>query len=147
MQLTFENDNLLSALQLLQGVASGRNTLPVLSNVLIEASDGNIECVATDLEVGIKIKVKGDIQEEGAITISAKKLGDMVKELPKDEPIRFSTTANDRVQISCGEGTYKIVGLPSDEFPQLPSVDSDSIAVDGKMLRDVIRKTEICCCD
>ncbi|MDE0682904.1 MAG: DNA polymerase III subunit beta, partial [Candidatus Poribacteria bacterium] len=57
MELTFEKYDLLHALQVLQGVASGRNVLPILSNVLIQATDGNIECVATDLEVGIKIKV------------------------------------------------------------------------------------------
>ena len=61
MELTFEKDDLLQALQVLQGVASGRTTLPILSNVLIQAADGKIECIATDLEVGIKIKVEGII--------------------------------------------------------------------------------------
>jgi len=72
MELTFEKDDLLESLQVLQGVASGRNTLPILSNVLIHAEDGTIECIATDLEVGIRIKVEGVITEEGAITVSAK---------------------------------------------------------------------------
>ena len=57
MELVFERDELLYSLQLVQGVASGRNTLPILSNVLIRAEEGNIEFSATDLEVGIKIKV------------------------------------------------------------------------------------------
>ena len=59
MELTFQRNNLLYSLQVLQGVASGRSTLPILSNVLIQAEDGKIECVATDLEVGIKIRVEG----------------------------------------------------------------------------------------
>ncbi|MYG05695.1 DNA polymerase III subunit beta, partial [Candidatus Poribacteria bacterium] len=105
MELTFdEKHNLLHALQVLQGVASGRNVLPILSNVLIQAVDGKIECVATDLEVGIKIKIEGVIEEDGAITVSAKKLADIVKELPEDKTIRFVTTANDRVEITCGDG-------------------------------------------
>ena len=142
MELTFEKDDLLHTLQVLQGVASGRTTLPILSNVLIQAADGKIECIATDLEVGIKIKVEGVIQEDGAITVSAKKLADIVKELPEDKPIHFATTVNDRVEITCGNGVYKIIGLSDEEFPQLPSVDGDSLTIDGHILRDLLHKTE-----
>ena len=142
MELTFEKHDLLHTLQVLQGVASGRTTLPILSNVLIQAADGKIECIATDLEVGIKIKVEGAIQEDGAITVSAKKLADIVKELPEDKSIRFVTTANDRVEITCGDGVYKIIGLSEEEFPQLPSVDGDSLTIDGETLRNLLYKTE-----
>ena len=142
MELTFERDDLLYSLQVLQGVASGRSTLPILSNVLIQAADGRIECVATDLEVGIKIKVEGTIQEDGAITVSARKLADIVKELPGDKKIHLATTANDRVEITCGDGVYKIIGLPDEEFPQLPSVEGESLTIDGELLRAVLRKTE-----
>ena len=142
MELTFEKDDLLYSLQVLQGVASGRTTLPILSNVLIQAADGKIECIATDLEVGIKIKVEGVIQEDGGITVSAKKLSDIVKELPENKTIHLVTTANDRVEITCGDGVYKIIGLPDEEFPQLPSVDGDSLTIDGETLRDMLHKTE-----
>ena len=142
MELTFEKDDLLQALQVLQGVASGRTTLPILSNVLIQATDGKIECIATDLEVGIKIKVEGAIQEDGGITVSAKKLADIVKELPENKTIHLTTTANDRVEITCGDGVYKIIGLPDEEFPQLPSVDGDSLTINGEMLRSILHKTE-----
>ena len=142
MELTFEKDDLLHTLQVLQSVASGRTTLPILSNVLIQAADGKIECIATDLEVGIKIRVEGVIQEEGAITVSAKKLADIVKELPDNKPIHLVTTANDRVEITCGDGVYKIIGLPDEEFPQLPAVDGDSLTIDGEILRNILHKTE-----
>ncbi len=142
MELTFERDDLLDSLQVLQGVASGRTTLPILSNVLINAAGGTIECMATDLEVGIRMKVEGTITEEGAITVSAKKLGDIVKELPADKPIHLATTANDRVEITCGEGVYKIIGLPDEEFPQLPSIEGEALKIGGETLRDVLQKTE-----
>ena len=142
MELTFEKHDLLHSLQVLQGVASGRTTLPILANVLIQAADGKIECIATDLEVGIKIKVEGVIQEDGAVTVSAKKLADIVKELPDDKPIHLTTTANDRVEIACGDGIYKIIGLPDEEFPQLPSVEGDSLTIDGEILRNMLHKTE-----
>ena len=142
MELTFEKHDLLPALQVLQSVASGRNTLPILANVLIQAGDGKIECIATDLEVGIKIKVEGGIKEEGTITVSAKKLTDIVKELPEDKTIQFVTTANNRVEITCGDGVYKLIGLPDEEFPQLPTVDGQSLTIGGDTLREILRRTE-----
>ena len=75
MELTFDKQDLLNSLQVLQGVASGRTTLPILSNVLIQAADGKIECIATDLEVGIKIKVEGAIQEDGCNHCLCEKVG------------------------------------------------------------------------
>ncbi len=141
MELIFEKDELLDSLQIVQGVASGRNTLPILSNVLVRAEDGNIELAATDLEVGIKIKVAGTISEEGAITISAKKLTDIVRELPGDKPINMVTTANDRVELTCGDGLYKVIGISDEDFPQLPSADGEGTTIDGETLCSVIHKT------
>ena len=82
MELTFERDDLLYALQVLQGVASGRNTLPILSNVLIRTEGESIECMATDLEIGIRMKVEGAVTEEGAITVSAKNWVTLSKSCP-----------------------------------------------------------------
>jgi DNA polymerase-3 subunit beta len=140
MELAFEKDELLYALQTVQGVASGRNTLPILSNVLIRAQDGNIELAATDLSVGIRVKVVGTIREEGSVTVPAKKLTDIVRELP-DKTINMVTTANDRVELTCGDGVYKIFGLSDEEFPELASAGEDGITVDGETLRSVIHKT------
>ncbi|MCE2401624.1 DNA polymerase III subunit beta [Candidatus Poribacteria bacterium] len=142
MELSFEKDELLHALQTVQGVASGRNTLPILANVLIRAENGNIEFATTDLEVGIRFKVVGTIQEEGTITVSAKKLTDIVRELPGNTPINLVTTANYRVEITCGDGVYKIIGLSDEDFPQLPSADGEGVTIDGETLCSVIRKTE-----
>lgn len=141
MELTFEKTALLDALQVLQGVASSRDTLPILKNVLIRAEEDRIECLATDLEIGIKMKVEGGITEDGAITVSAKKLGDIVKELP-DEPIKVVTTANDRVEITCRDGVYKLIGMSDEEFPQLPSVEGHAVSIGGDTLLDVLQKTK-----
>lgn len=141
MELTFTKEDLFRSIQVLQGVAAGRNTLPILSNVLIRAANGQIKISATDLEVGIQIAVPGNTLEEGAITVSAKKLAEIIRELPTEE-IKLSTTANDRVEIICGDGIYKIIGLPDDEFPDLPSVQENFFTIDGEVLRSMIHKTE-----
>ena len=141
MQLVFAKEDLFRCIQVLQGVAAGRNTLPILSNVLVRAMDGQIEIAATDLEVSIQTVVPGTIVEEGAITVSARKLSEIVRELP-DQEIRFSTTANDRIEITCGEGVYKIIGLPDDEFPELSSITGAFFTIDGELLCSMIDKTE-----
>lgn len=141
MHLSFEKEELLYTLQMVQGIAGGPNTLPILSNVLIRAQDGNIECAATDLEVGIRIKVIGTITEEGSITVSAKKITDIVRELP-DKPIELVTTVNDRVELTCGDGVYKIIGMSDEDFPEIPSANSEGVVIDGETLCSVIHKTQ-----
>ena len=142
MELVFKaREDLLRAIQVLQGVAASRNTLPILSNVLIRAANGQIEIAATDLEVSIQIVVPGTILDEGTITVSAKKLSEIIRELPSEE-IKLATTANNRVEIVCGEGVYKIIGLPDDEFPDLPKIQGDFFTIDGEVLRLMIHKTE-----
>lgn len=146
MELAFEKDELLYSLQMVQGAASGRNTLPILANVLIRAHDGNIECAATDLEVGIRVKVVGTIKEEGAVTVSAKKLTDIVRELPDNKPIDFVTTQNHRIEITCGDGIYKMIGLSDEDFPDLPTADGEGVTIDGETLCSVIHKTSFAAC-
>ena len=141
MKLAFEKDELLHALQMVQGVAGGRNTLPILSNLLLRAENGIIECAATDLEVSIEVRILGTIIEEGVISVSAKRLVDIVSELP-DRTIELVTTANHRVDITCGDGIYKIYGLSDEDFPQMPSIGDDAITIDGDKLRTVIYRTE-----
>ena len=142
MKLTFQKDDLLYPLQMLRGVASEQDTSPMPSNVLIRAKGNTVECMATDMEIGIRRKVEGTVREEGTITVSAEKLGDIVEGWPVEKPIDLATTADGRVEITCGNDLYKIVELADEEFPQLPSIDEGALAIDGKTLRSVLHKTE-----
>ena len=141
MNLTFERDDFLDSLHVLQSVASGRNTSPIPSNVLIHAKGSTIECMATDMEIGIRIKVGGTVREEGAIVVSAQKLEDIVKEWHTEKPVGLATTAKDQVEITCGDSIHQIVGFPDAEFPQLPSVDEGAFTIDGETLQSVLHKT------
>ena len=140
MKLTLERDELLYSLQMLQRIASGQETSPIPSNVLIHAEGSTIECMATDMEIGIRMKIEGTVKEEGAIVVSAQKLEDIVKASPAEKPIDFTTT-DDQVEITCQEDVYRIIGLPDKEFPQLPSVGAEAFTIDGETLRSVIYKT------
>ena len=142
MQLTFERDDLLSSLQVLESVATRQDTANILSNVLIQAGGNTIECMATDAEIGIRMKVDGTVKEAGTILIPAKKLVDIVKAWPVGRPIDLATTTDDQVEITCGNSTRKIVGFPDKAFPQFPVVDPEAFAIDGETLRSVLHKTE-----
>ena len=141
MQLTFEKDDLLSSLQVLESVATRQDTAHTLSNVLIQAEGDTIECMATDTEIGIRMKVGGTVKEEGTILIPAEKLVDIVKASPAEKPINLATTTEDHVEITCGDRVRKIVGFPDKAFPQFPVVDTEGFAIDGEVLRSVLHKT------
>ena len=141
MKLTFDRENLLSSLQALQSVISKRDTAPILSNVLIQAEGSTIECIATDAEMGIRMKVDGTVKEAGSILVSAEKLADIVKASPAEKPIDLATTTDDHVEITCGDSVRKIVGFPDKAFPEFPVVDTAASAIDGDILRSVLHKT------
>lgn len=141
MNLTFERDDLLYSLQVLHDIANGEKTSPILSNVFIHAAGNTIECMATDTEIGIRMKVQGTVKEEGKIVVSAQKLADIVKGWQSEKPINLATKSTDTIEISSGNGVSKSVKLSDAEFPQLPSVDEKAVTIDGKSLRAVIHKT------
>lgn len=144
MKLRFSKEDLFRHLQMLEGTVPNRgNTLPILSNLLITATDTVIEITATDLEVAVRVVVPGTIEEPGDITISARKLFEIVRELPPEE-ITMTTTANDRLQLACGEGVYKVIGLPSDEFPEIPTVEDVKFSMDSDDLCQMMERVAFC---
>ena len=142
MKLTLEREEFLYSLQVLQSVASGQDTSPILSNVLIHAEGSTIECMATDMEIGVRIRVEGTIKEEGTIVVSAKELEAIVQAWPAENPIGLATITDDQVEITSGNSVRKIVGFPDKEFPQFPSVDPEAFTINGETLRSVLYKTE-----
>lgn len=146
MEFTIEKDAFVKALQKIQGIVERRNTMPILSNVLIEASDDSLTLTATDLEVGMKSSYQAKVYENGKITISAKKLYEIIRELP-DEKIKFSTRENDWVDISCGKAKFNIVGLSPDEFPSFPNINEKGfISLDSITLARMIEQTSYSIC-
>ena len=142
MKLTLEREEFLYSLQVLQSVASERDTSSILSNVLIHAEGSTIECMATDMEIGVRIKVEGTIKEEGTIVVSAKELEAIVKAWPTEKPIGLATITDDQVEITSGDSVRKIVGFPDKEFPQFPSVGAEAFTINGETLWSVLHKTE-----
>lgn len=147
MNFRIDRDTFLKALQKVQGIVEKRTSMPILSNILIEAAGDSIEIIATDLEVGLKGNYPANVDTDGRITVGAKKIYEIVKELPNQE-INFSSKENDWVEITCGKVRFNIVGLPSDEFPSVTSFKNESLLeVEAALLRKMIEKTSYAICN
>lgn len=141
MKLRIARDELLTGLQRVQGVVEKRNTMPILSNVLIEAKADGLEILATDLEIGMRGLYKATVSEPGAVTLSARKLYEILKELP-DGDIEMTVAENKWTTIQAGKSQFRIVGLPSTDYPALPAIDREGLTpLAGAGLVDLIRKT------
>lgn len=141
MKLRIARDELLTGLQRVQGVVEKRNTMPILSNILLEAKSDGVEIIATDLELGMRGLYKATVKEPGAITLSARKLYEILKELPEGE-IEMTVGANNWATIQSGKSQFKIVGLPSTEYPALPAIEREGLTpLSGAGLSNLIRKT------
>ena len=120
MRFTITRENLQQGLGAVAGSIPTRTTLPVLSNILIEAEDGAVRLSGTDLDTAVSVRVPAEVAEPGAITAPAKKLQEIARELPGATEI---TTQGDSILISSGRSRFKLNGLPKDEFPAFPKVD------------------------
>lgn len=101
-----------------------KTTLPVLSNILLEASKTGVRLSGTDLDIAVSTVVPAQVDQEGSITVPARKLAEIVRELP-NASIRLSATGEQRITIECGRSRFKLLGLPKDEFPAFPAVKFD----------------------
>jgi DNA polymerase III subunit beta len=141
MKFRISKEALLDGLQKVQHVVSTRTTLPILSNVLLVARNGRIQFTTTDLDVGITGSVEAQIEKEGATTLPARKLVNIIRELPASE-VEISVDAKNVASIHSGPSFFKIIGLSQDEFPPLPDFDgAREFRIPQVMLRDGLRKT------
>ncbi|HEX2166194.1 MAG TPA: DNA polymerase III subunit beta [Longimicrobiales bacterium] len=140
MKLKITRDNLQQGLAAVGASIPTRTTLPVLSNILIEVGEDSISMSGTDLDIAVSVNVPAEVDEAGSLTVPAKKLQELARELP-EHPVRI-TTKGDRLELTCGRATFRLNGMPRDEFPTFPAVDfSKSWSVGGKVLHDLIRQT------
>ena len=141
MKLRITREELLTALQRVQGVVEKRNTMPQLSNILLEAKPEGVDVIATDLEIGMRGLYKATVKEPGSITLSARKVFEILKELPEGE-IELTVGDNNWATLKAGKSQFKIVGLPSSDYPALPAIEREGLTpVAGAGLLELIRKT------
>lgn len=133
--------DLLKGLSLIQGITGRRTTLPILSHIFMEWKENALFLTATDLETGIREKLKAEVHEEGKASVSAKKLYEIVRELPEGM-IQIRTRENHWINLTCEKSIFNLVGLDPEEFPSLPSFQEKLFSfIPGHTLKEMIDKT------
>src|SRR5881296_4744083 len=124
MKFTITREQLQEGLSAVAAAIPAKTTLPVLANVLVEATKQGLRLSGTDLDIAVSTAVPADVDTEGAATLPAKKLVDIARELPSG-PVRITAAGESRVGIECGRSKFKLLGLPREEFPSFPAVKFD----------------------
>jgi len=143
MEFTLEREPLLLSIQNVQNVITQKSSLPILSNVLIEAETDKFSITATDLDIGICSTIPSVASEAGSITVPAKKFFDIIRSLPDGEIVNISIKKGNIVLIKSGRANFKIHGLPKEDFPELPLFkDKDSITMKQSILKEMFNLTD-----
>jgi DNA polymerase-3 subunit beta len=121
MRFTISREKLQEGLTAVTATIPAKTTLPVLANILVETTEKGIRLSGTDLDIAVSTEVAADVETSGAITIPAKKLSEIARELPPS-PVKIAAVGEQRVTLDCGRAHFKILGLPRDEFPSFPAV-------------------------
>ncbi|GAA4750962.1 DNA polymerase III subunit beta [Sphingomonas daechungensis] len=142
MKATIERATLLKSLSHVQSVVERRNTIPILSNVLIEArDDGSIRLMATDLDLQVDESVPANVATAGATTVSAHTLFDIVRKLPDGSQVELNA-ADGKMQLSAGRARFNLSTLPRDDFPVIAEGDLPTrFELPAATLRQIIDKT------
>lgn len=140
MEFTVNKTELVKELSLSQGVVEKKTTIPVLSNVLIEARDGEIVLTTTDLELGVRCGCAATIKKPGASTLPSRKLLDYVRLLP-DADLNVKIGETHAASIICGRSRTRISGMSRENFPELPKMPAPLAQIPAALLVSLIGKT------
>ena len=145
MKFTIGKGELLRGVGRLQAIVEKRNTMPILANVHLDAQkdgkEGVLELAATDLEVGIRSTHPADVKKAGRVTVSAKKLYEILRELP-DEPVQLEATPNAYLALRCARAAFDLAGNAAEEYPTLPALaPGETVAVPALLLGQMIERT------
>lgn len=119
MKFKINRDHFANGLAQVLNVVGSKATMPILSNVLIEAEKDQISLTTTNLDLGIRCKIKAEVKETGAVTLPVKRLAGIVRELPNVD-VTLDASPNHQVKLTSGGSTFRIMGIGKDEFPPLP---------------------------
>lgn len=141
MQVTLERADLLPVLQSIIGVVEKRQTMPILSNVLLETSDNAIVVTATDLELELIASCPGEIEQAGSVTVPARKLLDICRGLERDRSLTLTQDQN-LVRVESGKSRFSLAHMSASDWPRLDEVKSgQEIAIDQSSLRQLLERT------
>jgi len=140
MELTIARSEFYDALQRCQSVIPARGAMSILSYILLQAKTEGVYLSATDLEVTIRYTASARVEREGSITLLARKIFEIVRELPEEE-IRLKAEDDNKVRVYCGQAEFVLAGLPVEDFPSLPEYeDKEFFLLDGPTISEMVRR-------
>ncbi len=141
MEVRIDKDIFLDGVQKVQGIAETKGAMPILSHLLLTTEQDRISIQATDLEIGAKGYYSANVITAGEMTLNAKKLFDILRELPREE-VHLVKEDNHWVRVKCGKSKFRLPGMPPEDFPPFPEFSQDSLMeFSSKLLKEMIRKT------
>ena len=141
MEIIVRKNELLKELQLVQGIVERKNSIPILSNVLAEAKAGFLRIAATDLDVSLRCGCPAEVVKEGATTLGAKKLFEIVRSLPESD-VHLTVLPDEWAKVECERVLFKVAGLPKEDFPSLPDAKAArGVAIPAATLKALISRT------
>ncbi len=142
MEFTITRSELLAGLYLTQGIVERRTTVPILSNVLIQAVGDGVVVSATDQEIGVRCRCTASVKRKGVMTAGARKLYEMVREIA-DGDIRVRQQDNNWIEVSAGKSRFRLVGIDPREFPAMPEgpAGAGAVRISGETLNELIEHT------
>lgn len=139
MKILIAKEQLVGGLNAVQSIVSSRTTLPILSNVLLQAGEGDLNLTTTDLDVTISAKVKATVKNTGDITLPAKRLNAIVREVASPE---LELEVEEGIcSIEAGASAFRLNGISGDEFPSAPKVEGEAVTLEQCRLRSMLRYT------
>jgi len=141
MEILVRRSDLVKELQLVQGIVERKNSIPILSNVLVEADTSRVRVSATDLDVSLRCGCDAQVVKAGAVTLGAKKLYEIVRSLP-DSDVRIEVGQDAWATIECERVVFKMAGLPREDFPSLPEPKAGkAVDIPADVLAALIQRT------
>jgi DNA polymerase-3 subunit beta len=142
MKFTVQRNTFLEGIQKTLSIVEKKTTMPILNNILLRTGENKITIVATDREIGLVADYGAEILKEGQVTVSARKLYEMIREIQGDS-IQFEANESHRVTVTCQKIIYKIPGLSADDFPSVidDRTDVNFYSMQGQFIEGLIRKT------
>ena len=122
MELTLKRGDFLNELALMQGVVERKNTIPILSNILLKATDGHLDLTSTDLDLTLLSSADAKVSRPGAVTVPARKLFDLIRNLPEAD-VRLKLMENHYLGVTCERSSFRLVAQPAEDYPTVPKVE------------------------
>ncbi|MEI6861471.1 MAG: DNA polymerase III subunit beta [Verrucomicrobiota bacterium] len=142
MKFKINRDHFANGLAQVLNVVGSKATMPILSNVLIDVAKDHVTLTTTNLDLGIRVKIKAESKETGAVTLPVKRLATIVRELPNVD-VSVDASANHQVKLASGGSTFRIMGIGKEEFPPLPDFGDDKVfTLDQEELITMLRSVD-----